>query len=197
MLYCNGIEELFEANRIYVDKDGDLIDVTPSSLYHIEGGILYFKNRISAVNKIFEYKNGEFKLLYEKPDLPDISTIIKNGDFIKVKFDEKHKLIGVVVGDKIYYKNGGFDELDITIGNPRYIEEIRRPNSYNGGFNDYDDMPVIWSKNVRWLNFIKAIVLKFDLESTGVVRMKTSRNFIGIEKDEKYFNIAKERLGVM
>lgn len=140
MLYCNGIEELFETNRIYVDKDGDLMDITPNSLYHIE-------DRISVINKIFEYKNGEFKLLYEKPDLPDISTIIKNGDFIKVKISEDYKLIGVVVGDKIYYPNGGFDKLDITIRNPRYIEEIRRPNSYNGGFNDYDGMPVIWSKN--------------------------------------------------
>lgn len=147
MLYCNGIEELFEKNRIYVDKDGDLAEITPSRLYHIENGILYFKNRISVIDKIFEYKNGEFKLLYEKPDLPDISTIIKNGDFIKVKLDEDYKLIGVVVGDKIYYSNGGFDELDITIRNPRYIEEVRRPNSCNGGFNDYDNMPVIWSKN--------------------------------------------------
>ena len=149
MLYCNRIEELFEENRIYVDEAGDLIDVTPNSLYHIEDGILYFKNRISVINKIFEYKNGEFKLLYEKPNLLDISTIIKNGDFIKVKLDEDYELIGVVAGDKIYYKNGGFDELDITVGNPRYIEEIRRPNSYNGGFNDYDDMPVIWSKNAK------------------------------------------------
>ena len=33
--------------------------------------------------------------------------------------------------------------------------------------------------------------------STGVACMNTGRNFIGIEKDEKYFNIAKERLGVM
>ena len=41
------------------------------------------------------------------------------------------------------------------------------------------------------------IVLKFDLGSTGVACMNTGRNFIGIEKDEKYFNIAKERLGVM
>ena len=147
MLYCNRIEELFGENRIYVDKDGDLIDVTPSSLYHIEDGILYFKNRISVVNKIFEYKNGEFKLLYEKPDLPDIHTIIKNGDFIKVKFVDNYELIGIVVGDKIYYKNGGFDELDVTIRSSKYIEEVRRPNSYNGGFNDYDDMPVIWSKN--------------------------------------------------
>lgn len=147
MLYCNGVEELFEENRIYVDKDGDLIDITPSSLYHIEDGILYFKNRISVIDKIFEYKNGEFKLLYEKPNLLDISTIIKNGDFIKVKFADNYELIGVVVGNKIYYKSGGFDELDITVGNPRYIEEIRRPRTSNGGFNDYDDMPVIWSKN--------------------------------------------------
>lgn len=149
MLYCNRIEELFEENRIYVDKDGDLIDITPSSLYHIEDGILYFKNRISVIDKVFEYKNGEFKLLYEKPNLLDISTIIKNGDFIKVKFADNYELIGVVVGDKIYYKNGGFDELDITIGNPRYIEEIRRPRTSNGGFNDYDGMPVIWSKNAK------------------------------------------------
>ena len=147
MLYCNGVEELFEENRIYVDKDGDLIDVTPSSLYHIEDGILYFKNRISVIDKIFEYKDGEFKLLYEKPDLLDISTIIKNGDFIKVKFVDNYELIGVVVGNKIYYKNGGFDELKAVIRIPRCVEEIRRPNSYNGGFNDYDDMPVIWSKN--------------------------------------------------
>ena len=33
--------------------------------------------------------------------------------------------------------------------------------------------------------------------STGVVRISTRRNFIGIEKDEKDFEIAKERLGVM
>lgn len=31
--------------------------------------------------------------------------------------------------------------------------------------------------------------------STGIVCKKINRNFIGIELDEKYFNIAKERLG--
>lgn len=197
MLYCNRIEELFGGNRIYVDNSGDLVEIIPSSFYHIEDGTLYFKNRISTVDKIFEYKDGEFKLLYENPGLLDISTIIKNGDFIKVRASDAYKFIGVVVGDKIYYSNGGFDKLKVVIRVPRGVEEIRRPNSYNGGFNDYDDMPVIWRKNAKWLNFIKVIVLKFDLESTGVVCMKTNRNFIGIEKDEKYFNIAKERLGVM
>ena len=39
-------------------------------------------------------------------------------------------------------------------------------------------------------------VLDFCMGSgtTGVACIKTKRNFIGIEKDEKYFNIAKERL---
>lgn len=147
MLYCKGIEELFGENRICVDKNGGLTGIIPSSFYHIEDEILYFKDRISAIDKIFEYKNGEFKLLYEKPDLPDISTIIKNGDFIKVRMNENYKFIGVVVGDKVYYPSGGFDELKVTTRNLRYIEEIRRPEIYNGGFNDYDNMPVIWRKN--------------------------------------------------
>lgn len=30
--------------------------------------------------------------------------------------------------------------------------------------------------------------------STGVACMNTNRRFIGIEKEEKYFNIAKERI---
>lgn len=30
--------------------------------------------------------------------------------------------------------------------------------------------------------------------STGVACLNTNRNFIGIELDEKYFNIAKERI---
>ena len=32
--------------------------------------------------------------------------------------------------------------------------------------------------------------------STGVACMNTNRNFIGIEKDDKYFEIAKNRLKV-
>ena len=30
--------------------------------------------------------------------------------------------------------------------------------------------------------------------STGVACLNTNREFIGIEKEEKYFNIAKERI---
>lgn len=30
--------------------------------------------------------------------------------------------------------------------------------------------------------------------STGIVALQNNRNFIGIELDEKYFNIAKERI---
>lgn len=33
--------------------------------------------------------------------------------------------------------------------------------------------------------------------STGVAAIKTGRDFIGIEQDEKYFNIAEERLKVI
>lgn len=33
--------------------------------------------------------------------------------------------------------------------------------------------------------------------STGVACLNTNRRFVGIELDEKYFNIAKERLNSM
>lgn len=41
------------------------------------------------------------------------------------------------------------------------------------------------------------LVLDFTMGSgsTGVACLNTNRNFIGIEKDEKYFNIAKKRIG--
>ena len=41
------------------------------------------------------------------------------------------------------------------------------------------------------------LVLDFTMGSgsTGVAVLNTNRNFIGIELDEKYFNIAKDRLG--
>ena len=40
------------------------------------------------------------------------------------------------------------------------------------------------------------IVLDFTMGSgsTGVACKETNRNFIGIELDEKYFNIAKQRI---
>ena len=41
-------------------------------------------------------------------------------------------------------------------------------------------------------------VLDFTMGSgtTGVACMNTKRKFIGIELDENYFNIAKQRIGV-
>ena len=36
--------------------------------------------------------------------------------------------------------------------------------------------------------------MRIMLSSTGVACVNTNRNFIGIELDEKYFKIAKERI---
>ena len=39
-----------------------------------------------------------------------------------------------------------------------------------------------------------ATQVKINSGSTGVACLNTNRDFIGIEKDEKYFNIAKKRI---
>lgn len=36
--------------------------------------------------------------------------------------------------------------------------------------------------------------MRIMLSSTGIACINTNRNFIGIELDEKYFNIAKDRI---
>jgi len=51
-------------------------------------------------------------------------------------------------------------------------------------------------KVIRYYSYVSNTILDPFLGSgtTGVACMNTGRNFIGIEKDEKYFNIAKQRI---
>ena len=49
----------------------------------------------------------------------------------------------------------------------------------------------VWDENV-WSSAIKEIV--YGSGTTGVACKNTNRNFIGIEKDDKYFEIAEKRI---
>mgnify|MGYP001212046755 CR=1 FL=1 len=49
---------------------------------------------------------------------------------------------------------------------------------------------------MQTFSFKKQTILDFTMGSgsTGVACINTKRNFIGIEKEENYFNIAKKRI---
>lgn len=94
---------------------------------------------------------------------------------------------------------GNFIDLPTTISDEKFPTSIVSiPKEHcNGKFFHPTQKPV---KLLEWL--IKTYTNENDLVldncmgsgSTGIACLNTNRNFIGIELDENYFNIAKERI---
>jgi site-specific DNA-methyltransferase (adenine-specific) len=102
----------------------------------------------------------------------------------------------------------------IKLKNLRVVKNSKKPNNYITEFTNYPSNILQFNstlknrlhptqKPVELLEYLiktytndGETVLDFTMGSgsTGVACKNTNREFIGIEKDEKYFNIAKERL---
>ena len=138
---CKNLDKLFSGRSVLLLENGQIALGAQSDKinYSFKGEELMFKRESSTIKKIFLYNGNDFNLIYERPiALPDIQT----GDFVR---DEDGD-VGVIVGNKVYYENGYYDDLSIIIEDSGSIAEVRRPTEYQGGFNCYDDMPVIWYK---------------------------------------------------
>lgn len=139
---CKDLNKLFGPRTVRI-RNGQRLEEYPiysTDDYYFKGETLFFQDSPSTIEKIF-YKltDDEFRLLYQRPDpMPDIQT----GDFIRVVNNN----VGVVVGDYVYYEDGGFDRLHSIAKLDSYIVEIRQPSGTTHGFNGYDKMPVIWPK---------------------------------------------------
>ena len=80
----------------------------------------------------------------------------------------------------------------------------RYPRSVLKGSSDKQKLKLHSTQKPLWLieYFIRTYTLEGETVldncmgsgTTGVACINTNRNFIGIEKEEKYFNIAKERI---
>ena len=144
MKNCKDLERLFGPQTVRVVENQQLEShhIHTTDDFYFKGETLFFQGSMSRIRAIYELTDGEFHLLYQRPDpMPDIQT----GDFIR-----NHRgLIGVVVDGFIYYKDGGFDLLSSVAKLDYYIEEIRRPSKevHSYGFSGYSGMPVIWDKN--------------------------------------------------
>lgn len=144
MKNCKDLERLFGPQTVRVVENQQLEShhIHTTDDFYFKGETLFFQGSMSRIRAIYELTDGEFHLLYQRPEpMPDIQT----GDFIR-----NHKgLIGVVVDGFIYYMDGGFDLLSSVAKLDYYIEEIRRPSKevHSYGFSGYSGMPVIWPKN--------------------------------------------------
>ena len=142
MKNCKDLDKLFGPRTVRIRK-GQQLETYPifsTDDYCFKGETLFFQDSPSNIETIYKLTDGEFRLLYQRPDpMPDIQT----GDFICNDIGD----IGVVVNNKVYYEDGAFDMLSSIIKSDNYIAEVRRPRDIDCGFNGYSKMPVIWPKN--------------------------------------------------
>ena len=113
------------------------------------------------------------------------------------RFDEIKKPFGKIVGknSSVSGYSGGV-ECKRGVGYPKSIITEARQNNLNGGNLHPSQKPL---KLAEWL--IKTYTNEGDTildncmgsGTTGVACRNTNRHFIGIEKDEKYFDIAVRR----
>ena len=89
--------------------------------------------------------------------------------------------------------NGGF----ITVNNgDRYPLSVMNKHSQENGLHPTQKPVALMEYLIKTYTNEGETVLDFTMGSgsTGVAAKNTNRKFIGIELDEKYFNIAKERI---
>lgn len=84
-------------------------------------------------------------------------------------------------------------------GFPRTIQTFMRPNNRTGGGLHPTQKPVaLLEYLIKTYTLENETVLDFTMGSgsTGIACINTNRKFIGIEKDDKYFQVAKDRIDI-
>ena len=204
------------------DKSINLIVTDPPYKFENQGGGFYAKNKstkrvyLDSLKNIncCEFNPYEF-LNILKPKLEKFygyffcnKTLIE--DYIKFARDNKYNFDVLVMAKSNpipSFNNHHLSDLE-------YIILIREKGTYFSKHKEIDDFRKYYltsckkglhpaEKPVELLErFIKVSSKENDIVldpfmgsgSTGVACKQLNRNFIGIELDEKYFNIAKERI---
>jgi DNA modification methylase len=79
---------------------------------------------------------------------------------------------------------------------PRTVQKFNMPNSGERGLHPTQKPVALYEYLIKTYTNPGDTVLDFCMGSgtTGVAAVKTGRNFIGIEKEPKYFEIAQKRI---
>lgn len=204
------------------DKSIDLVVTDPPYKFENQGGGFYARNKstqrvyLDSLKNIncCEFNPYEF-LNILKPKMKKFygyffcnKTLIE--DYIKFARDNKYNFDVLVMAKsnpRPSYNNHHLSDLE-------YIILIREKGTYFSKHKDIDDYRKYYltsckkgvhpaEKPIELLErFVKVSSKENDTildcfmgsGSCGVAAINTGRSFIGIELDEKYFNIAKERI---
>ena len=138
------------------------------------------------VNKQIGKCHENISVFYKKQ--PTYNPQMEQGEPYK-RCEEEHRKENVM--------NRTSKKTEINNKGTRYPRSVKKVSFHNGGLLHPTQKP---TELLEWL--IKTytneeqVVLDncMGSGSTGVACLNTNRRFIGIEKDEKYFKISKERI---
>ena len=172
-------------------------------------GVIFDNNSISCKEYLPEF----YRILKEKSILYLMCNNTNLQEMINVATQSGFKFVKSLIwekGNKIcgrYYMNcfeyillfrKGGDKPIKNCGTPDILKvPIKKQKDINGKNLHDTEKPVELMKIlIENSSNENEIVLDpfMGIGSTGIACMNTNRNFIGIELDEKYFNIAKERI---
>jgi site-specific DNA-methyltransferase (adenine-specific) len=148
-------------------------------------------------NKIMPMKTTENIIVFEKKGRRvNYHPIMEDANPDNVRPQNKKSQSSDLLGK---FKNGFIPRSD---PNKRFPKHILKFNSRNGEINNLNRQHPT-QKPVALMEYLiktytneSETVLDFTMGSgsTGVACVNTNRNFIGIERDNKYFEIAQERI---
>jgi DNA modification methylase len=100
---------------------------------------------------------------------------------------------------KSYEGNGDYKTINGEnkgLHNPKNIIDLKADNKKENGLHPTQKPVELMEYLIKTYTNENETVLDFTMGSgsTGVACVNTNRNFIGIEQDENYFNIAKQRI---
>ena len=209
--------DCLELMKCIPDSSVDLIVTDPPYLVnycrHVKGHRFEkpIKNDKDSFDLIFEYTKQCFRVQKDNTNMFCFASIKQYAYFENCLTSAGYKIKNTIIWDKM---NGGMGDTSTTYA-PRY--EIlfyceKGKTRINGKrFDDIWQFPRVNRKsqlhqNQKPIELLERCILQHSIEnatvfdgfmgsgSTGVACVNTNRNFIGIELDKEYFDIAKRRI---
>lgn len=207
-----------------IPKESVDLVVTDPPYKTITGGDSNGKNSIrpkgilGGNRKLFNYQNSVnhsmwipeiYRILKEDTHCYIFTNVINLQEMISISLDSGFKLHNLLVWEKnnctpsqFYMKNCEY-VLFLRKGKAKYIKNIGESKTVHkfkniiGGKNHPTEKPIELMKFYIENSSNKGDVVLdpfMGSGSTGVACINTNRNFIGMELDETYFQVAKERI---
>jgi len=178
--------------------------------------VLFGSEPFSSALRMSNIKNYKYDWIWEKDKASNILNsnrqVLKIHEIIsvfykkqciynpqKIKLDKPYKHKNRSVKSDNFGSNGkDYDENGYTYYTHSFPKSIQRFSKDNGGKGVHPTQkPILLMEYlIKTYTNENEVVLDFTMGSgsTGVAAKNLNRNFIGIEQDEKYFNIAVKRI---